>query len=192
VASPPVVVQGPSPGSRPTAPAPQVESFDEETYRCKPGDTFESICEAKYLSPKFAQALLLFNRNHPLAAPGVLQNPPVLQVGQAIYIPPAGILQRRYPTAVRDLSPLPAAGTPAPAPAADPGAAAAASSGTRGYRVRGDKEWLRDIARRTLGDSERWLDLYRLNPFVKPEYPVPPNTVLRLPAEARVAPENMP
>jgi hypothetical protein len=186
------VVQGPSPASRPPAPAPLVESFDEETYRCKPGDTFESICEAKYLSSKFAQALLLFNRNHPLAAPGLLQNPPVLEVGQAVYVPPAGILQRRYPAAVKDLSPLPTGGTPAPAPAAGPGAAAPATPGTRGYRVRRNDEYLRDIARRALGDSDRWQELYTLNPSVKPEYPVPPNTVLRLPADARVAPENMP
>src|SRR5262249_31328451 len=89
VTSPPLVV----PGGLPSAP--QVESFDEETYRSRPGDTFETISQAKYLSPRFAQALLQFNRNHPFAAPGLLQTPPVLTPGQAVYIPPASVLQHR-------------------------------------------------------------------------------------------------
>ena len=51
---------------------------------------------------------------------------------------------------------------------------------------------MREIARRTLGNSERWADVYRLNPNFRPDALVPGNSVLNLPAEAHVDPANMP
>jgi MraZ protein len=53
------------------------------------------------------------------------------------------------------------------------------------YRVRG-AESLRDIARRTLGNAERWTDLHKLNPALKTDSPLRSDTVVRLPADACV------
>ena len=62
--SPPIAV----PTQATSAPlVPRVVSFDEETYPCKPGDTFRSISQQYYHSDKYERALLMFNRNHPLA-----------------------------------------------------------------------------------------------------------------------------
>jgi nucleoid-associated protein YgaU len=51
----------------------------------------------------------------------------------------------------------------------------------RTYRVRGGGEMLYDIARQELGNAERWSEIYRLNPQVRPEFAVPAGTDLRLP-----------
>jgi MraZ protein len=51
---------------------------------------------------------------------------------------------------------------------------------------------MREVARHALGDATRWVDIHWLNPGWRPEYPVPPATVLRLPADARVEGEPPP
>jgi nucleoid-associated protein YgaU len=192
--TPPITVQGTTTTQpRPVSAAPQVESFDEEAYRCKPGDTFESISQRFYHTDKYARALLLFNRSHPMVSEGLQQNPPLIQVGQSVYIPPLSILEKRYSGHVQDLTPLPATQTrPVPPAAGSPVPAPGGDSTVRKYRVGSNGEWMRDIARTTLGNGDRWTDVYRLNPGFKPDMPVPANTVLSLPAEARVAPTNMP
>ncbi len=53
------------------------------------------------------------------------------------------------------------------------------------YHVHG-KETLQEIARRTLGTGERWVDLHKLNPTLKPDEPLPSGTTVRLPADACV------
>jgi hypothetical protein len=87
---------------------PTVESYDEETYRVRAGDTFESISRVHYQSEKYAKALLFFNRSHPLAGDAFRQDQPVLQAGQPIYLPPTSILEKRYGNVIQGLSPLPA------------------------------------------------------------------------------------
>jgi MraZ protein len=52
------------------------------------------------------------------------------------------------------------------------------------YQVRDKGETLRDIARRTLGSSERWSDIHKLNPSLKTETALATGTVVRLPADA--------
>jgi MraZ protein len=47
-------------------------------------------------------------------------------------------------------------------------------------------ETLHDIARRTLGSSERWVDLQKLNPTLNPDEPLHSGTTVRLPADACV------
>jgi nucleoid-associated protein YgaU len=169
-----------------------VESFTEETYPCRPGDTFEAISREKYHTPKYAQALLLYNRAHPLAGDGLQGPAPTLKVGQAVYVPPISILEKRYPAAVEAPTPLPAAtGLAAAAPVAAGPAGVAASSAPRAYRVLGNGEYLREVARRTLGDSERWREIWDLNGRGDPQQ-APGGAVLRLPADARVPPENAP
>jgi hypothetical protein len=164
-----------------------VESFTEEAYPCKPGDTFESISREKYRTPKYAKALLQFNQAHPLAGDGLQGPAPELKIGQAVYVPPICILERRFPAAIDAPTPQPAAVAIAPAASAEP--AGGALTVLKGYRVRGDGEYLREVARRTLGDSERWREVWELNGRGDPQR-APGGVILRLPADARVPPEN--
>lgn len=194
ISAPPITVPAASSGARPPlALAPQVESFDEEEYRVKQGDTFQAICTRFYQTDKYAPALLLFNRNHPLASPGVRQEPPALQPGQAIFLPPTRILEKRYGSAVPEL-PSPAAHTRGAAGErsshASPGAAPAPSHPQ--YRVQGPDEMLWSIAQRYLGNGERWRDIHKLNPTIRPELAVPVGTVLNLPAETQAQPAARP
>jgi MraZ protein len=53
------------------------------------------------------------------------------------------------------------------------------------YHVHG-AETLQDIARRTLGSSDRWSDLHKLNPTLKPDTPLSAGTAVRLPGDACV------
>ena len=57
---------------------------------------------------------------------------------------------------------------------------------TKPYRVAGDGQMLIEIAQQTLGDRGRWSEIYRLNPTLRPEYPVPGGTEIRLPNNANV------
>jgi nucleoid-associated protein YgaU len=168
-----------------------VDSYDEETYLCKPNDTFEKISTLYYHTDNYERALLLFNRNHPRAPDGVRQEPPLLQEGQPVFIPPLRILEKQYGNAIKTPpTPLPPAGAPKPPPGS--ATSNAAPSGDHTYRVRKGNEMVRDVARRTLGNADRWEEIYRLNPQFNPSYPLPESTVLRLPADARVDPEDTP
>lgn len=102
---------------------PQVEAYDELTYRCKQGDTFQSISSTYYQSDKFAKALLTFNRSHPRVSDGIRQEPPVLQTGDMVFIPPQRILERKYASSIPDHVPLPPVQVTAAAPVAPPAAA---------------------------------------------------------------------
>ncbi len=181
--SPPLVAPVPAPEARP--PAPQVESFNEEEYRWRAGDTFESLSRAKYQTPRYAQALLEYNRAHPIAGDDFQAGVTAPQVGRAVYIPPAAILEKRFGNVITGPA------TPSYSSPAAPTRGAAPSAGPA-YRVGARGEYLRAVAMRALGDSERWQEVLRLNPSVSPAYPVPPGSVLRLPADARVPSENTP
>lgn len=208
-----MAIRPPAPRVMPPGPArstavltPQVESYDEEVYRCKPNDTFRSISAALYLSDRYERALLLYNRNHPLASDAVRPDPPVLQAGQTVYVPPTWLLEKQYPTVIPErVAPPPGVAPagleapqpmrsafPPPRPVETAVGAGPAAAGEPLYRVRNTDEMLWVIAGRTLGKAERWTDLYRLNPRLDPSQPVPVNTVLRLPSGARVPAENIP
>jgi hypothetical protein len=189
--SPPIAVPavgGPSPY---TVVTPQVDSYDEETYVCKPNDTFLSISRQYYQSEKYERALLLFNRNHPRATDAIRQDPPVVRDGQPVYIPPLRVLERQYASVIPDHIPLP---PPVPPLAsATPGyPAPLAASGDRLYRVQPNGEMLWDVAQRTTGRNDRWAEIYALNPQLNPQQPIPGGTTLRLPADASVPPSNRP
>lgn len=185
--------------------APSVDAYDETTYRAQAGDTFAGVSK-KYLgSDAYAAALVQYNREHPQnqspAADGLRKDPPTLAPGQPVFIPPLYILEKRYPGVV-NLPPLSAVTPAAPAAAmapqtsnsfGSPPAPAPAPAGWKQYRVRqSNGEFYRDIARYTLGNSERWTDIYNLNRTISPNYPVPAGTVLNLPNTATVPPENVP
>jgi nucleoid-associated protein YgaU len=197
--SPPIVVPFGAGAVRPLASgAAQVDSFDEELYRVRPGDNFASVSRHFYQTDKYGQALLLFNRNHPQTSAGIRQEPPVLQPGQMIFIPPTHVLERRYGPAIPELTPLPGPTGPVPAPAEVSGqrpsyASPAAAAALPRYRVvekGGATLW--EIATATLGNGERWREIHKLNPSHPAESRVPFATVLQLPADARVPASNQP
>jgi hypothetical protein len=185
-ASPPIAVPTPTVAAR----MPQVESYDEETYLWRTNDSFEAISGRFYNSKNYAQALLLFNRNHPRAAAALAKDPPALAEGQAVFIPPMRILERQYPTAIPGYKPA----TPAPAPdATRTSSRSLPPSPNLQYRVRQAGEMIPIIARDTLGSSDRWSEIYQLNArSFDPSRPLPVGTILSMPADARVPPENKP
>jgi hypothetical protein len=245
-------------------PAAKVDSYDEETYVCKQGDRFEDISMKFYQTEKYAQALLLFNRNHPRAIAAVRQDPPTLAAGQAVYIPPLRVLEKQYATAIPDHAALgstatpiptnsdlknPAGGTagsgltsssastgetagsqksilsdnrnstfnggagpdvnaasggayalpqdirnsvpPAPLPGV-PSTKAAVPGQEKTYQVPKNGETFWEISRKTLGNPNRWSEIARLNPQIKPQYPVPGDTILKMPTDARLESVNQP
>jgi hypothetical protein len=198
--SKPVEPVSPTPAPSPRAPArpaipapPRVESFDEEEYRLKAGDTFESISTHFYRTPKYAAALALFNRNHPLAPIGMRQDQPVLQPGQPVFIPPTRILEKRHGASIPDLPPLSPTGTPNVERSSNaPPNTGTQSAGNKQYRVAGNGEMFRSIALRTLKNGDRWNDIYRLNRQYDPARPIPTGTVLILPPDAEVEPAIQP
>jgi hypothetical protein len=185
ISTPPIqVAPGPN---RSGASAPRVESSSTEPYQIKAGDTLEQISKGKYNSENYAKALLQYNRERVQPAPGLLRNPPVLEAGKSLQIPNLADLEKFYPQLIPNLQPQRVLGQPTVArPAAVlPVSASDAGPGGKTYRVKAGGERLWNIARTTLGKAERWGDIYRLNPQLSPELPVPAGTLLRLPPEAR-------
>jgi hypothetical protein len=176
-----------------TSSLPEVESYDEEMYLCKTGDTTEAICEQYYHTRKYSRALLMFNRAHPRVADGIQKEPPTLTEGQPVFIPPARILEKQYAALITEPQVPPAnppVAVPAPAEAGSGAASASAqpvtAPGAKLYRVRPDGEMFYQIAQRTLGTGDRWHEIALLNPGFKVEYAVPGGSTLKLPADARI------
>ena len=64
--------------------------------------------------------------------------------------------------------------------------APASGDSVKHYRVPSQGQSILDIAQTTLGNRSRWPEIYRLNLPMRPEYPIPGGTDLRLPADAVV------
>jgi nucleoid-associated protein YgaU len=161
--------------------APQVESFDEEMVVVQAGETFESISERVYHTRKYAQALQLFNRNDSLLSDMGRDNE--LKQGQTISLPPAYILEKRYSHVIPDLTQV------RPGAPADPSRKIGIPTPPAvSYQVAAPGETMREIARKQLGNGERWNEIARLNPSYRPEYQVPAGTVLQLPGDAKPTP----
>ena len=200
--TPPIAVPGPGTGStaRPAAPTtPQVESYDEETYRIKAGDSFDRISVAHFNTDKYAKALERWNASHPQAHDNLRSNPPLLEPGQALFIPPAYMLEKRYGSLVPGYKPS----APAqPAPTNDAGrtsnssprgeTAANAAPNFKWYLVSPNGQTMREIARTTLDNPERWADISKLNPAVQPEFALRGGLLIKVPADARIPPANVP
>ncbi len=181
--------------ARPAAPPePKRDSYLEETYRWSAGDSFETLSTKNYGTPKYADALLKYNQDYPLASREMRQNPPAVTPGQVVWVPPVRILERDYANQIRDLTPVVPA-TPTARPTVEPvapppGLANSGFGNTAGqlYRVRTPGESLQEIARRTLNSSAQSARIQQLNPTLSPDprLPIPAGTVLRLPGEANV------
>jgi hypothetical protein len=175
-------------------PEPKRDSYLEEQYRWKASDSFAAISTQYYQTPKYADALMKYNQEYPLATREMRQNPQALPPGQGIWIPPVRILERDYAPQIHDLAPIvPATPTSRPAVEAVAPPSSMANSGfgnavPQFYRVRSPGESMQEIARRTLSSSGLAGRIQQLNPTLSPDprLPIPAGTVLRLPGEARV------
>lgn len=147
----------------------------------------------------------------PSVAPPAL--PPATPIIERVKEPIAPIAPAPMPPVVKkDITiPMPTTGTPLPplsdvptpapvvskpVPAARANIAIEATetttiAATAIYRVRNDGETIRLIARRTLGSSDRWTEVSRLNPSLQTERGLTPGTLVKLPADATLMPEEM-
>ncbi|MCI0380814.1 MAG: hypothetical protein L0215_24790, partial [Gemmataceae bacterium] len=199
-------------GVKPGHKLPDVKDYRIDTYFCQPGDTsFEALSQRFFRSGKYAKALHQFNREHPLAKDNVRTENPRLIAGQALFIPPAEFLESRYQQFIgRDLPgvpsgnnlppvgkqpdgnvglkpPVPPINTEPVPPVLMPKPAVVPTTDvTKRYRVGGNGQMIIEIAQQTLGDARRWSEIYRLNPNLRPELPIPAGTEIRLPANANV------
>ena len=78
----------------------EVESFDEEIYRCRTGDSFAKISQRYYQTDRYGQALEAFNRNHPQDGDAIRRQSSGLAIGQRVHIPPIAVLRKRHATLI--------------------------------------------------------------------------------------------
>jgi len=153
-------------------PDPKQDSYEEEWYRCQASDTLETICQKYTLSPKYAQALRLYNLDRQFSE-NLRQDNPVLRAGQIIRVPEKRILERNSSGS------NPAAGSP--------GRPATSNSGYDDvnslpeYTVPRANMTLQDIAKEQLGSSSYWFKIYELNRWLTSDAPVPPGTKIHMP-----------
>lgn len=157
-----------------------VTSFDVDLHEPKAGDTYESISREFYNDPRYSAALRAYNRNKPLQGSGPID------------VPPLHVLKRYLQGGSG--GPKPAATVPVSQPGGVPewGSATPAGSPVRStgsektFRVPTGGMSMRAIARVTLGNEQRWNDVYALNPQFKADEPLPAGTEVKLPADARM------
>lgn len=172
----------------------QKDSWDDDLYLARAGDTYQSIARDYYKSDKYGQALMLYNRDYDGQSPDASKRDPAAIVsGQKIFVPPERILKRDYSSVILDQP----AGNAGSATGAVPSSAGqvGAAYGTKPektYRVRGSGEMFLTIARNTLGNEERWPEIYLLNKGFETTKFIPGGTILRLPGDAKVDPADAP
>ena len=180
----------PAPPAR-AAVQPQIDSYDEEWYTAQTGDTFTTLSQKFYSNSKYAQALQQYNFDR--------TGLDAIRSGSTVRVPPVRVLERKHPASIPGLMPAAAvAANPAnpkpvnrsaamglpqsvgdssnlPVPTPDMGSE---------YTVRNAPKTLRDIAKETMGSSDKWNLIFRLNRWVNPDEPIPVDTKLRMPSDA--------
>jgi nucleoid-associated protein YgaU len=176
----------------------------------QPGETtFADLSRRFYGSDRYAAALQEYNRGQTNPDPAIKQNLTQLPPGTRVAHPPKELLESGFADHLTSSgSPAPAASAPpivrisapqaltnpapTPAPIGSPSPVAVRSAGppstdvTKSYRVPPQGLMILQIARDTLGDGNRWPEIYRLNPNLQPQFPIPGGTEIRLPASANV------
>jgi hypothetical protein len=169
----------------PVTSGPEVESFDEEIYKCRAGDSFARISQRYYQTDKYGQALEAFNRNHPQDGDAIRRQASGLAIGQRVHIPPIAVLRKRHGTLITEesqqASPEAREERTSSRPRAnqDPEENAPRS---RDYTVNNPNgETMREIAEKLLGDVNRWQEIAKLNPGFQPLLPIPATASIKLP-----------
>jgi hypothetical protein len=176
--------------ARPT-PQPQIDSYDEEWYTAQTSDTFTTLSQKFYSDAKYAQALQQYNFDR--------TGLDAIRSGSTVRVPPVRVLERKHPAAIPGFTQTtavaanPANSKPVNRPAAmglpqsvgDPATfpSPRPDMGSE-YTVRNAPKTLRDIAKETMGTSDKWNLIFRLNRWVNPDEPIPVDTKLRMPSDA--------
>ena len=109
IVSPLPVVKAPSlpPAQKTVGFQPTVTVSDVEPYTCTAEDkSFDELCKRKCGSAVYAQALLKYNRDGHDVPAGILRDPPLLEAGTVVQIPPISKLEERYPDLIPGHKPL--------------------------------------------------------------------------------------
>lgn len=155
--------------------------FDVDLYDPKANDSYESISQEYYNDKRFATALRAFNRNMPL------------QGGRLVEVPPIHVLKKRFANQPGGVVPSGAIGASSSAPQwgpaserSDPVPARATGAGRATFVVPTGGMTMKAIARFTLGNEQRWSDIYGMNPHLRPDDVLPAGTEVRMPSDARL------
>jgi hypothetical protein len=84
-----------SPPPAPVRQAGQTRSWEEQEYRYQAGDSFEKLSARKYGSEQYAQALQMYNRDHPQTSDKV-HSEGTPSPGDKVFLPDLDELKRRY------------------------------------------------------------------------------------------------
>lgn len=167
-----------------------------QAYTVQEADTLPGISQRSYGSDKYSSALLAFNRaknKDSLVTAHLLGNTPRLVKGMELIIPPPEFLSANYGQLIQEsaaadnqvpfsIKPPTAAPLGAANPNAGQLAKASTPDPTRRYRVPDQGQYVIDIAAKSLNNPNRWVEILRLNPSLRPEFPIPGGTELQLPA----------
>lgn len=173
----------------------QVEVYDVTIVTVKEGETMAALAKRLYGHEKYAPALEEYLR---------IQDPKQLhlQTNQSLRVPPIALLHKRFrrfidggdgvETASGTLASVPRGTSSTTQPLVKPSGAAPSGEPATGsardprYRVR-EQDTIWNIAKRTLGNSERWAEIYNLNrDLLGGSTQLQVGMVLRLPADAKV------
>jgi nucleoid-associated protein YgaU len=155
-------------------------SYDVDRYEPKQGDTWESISREFYNDTRYANALKAVNLNKPLTTGGTVD------------IPPLYILKQKFQTLLRSgttvsqTSPVPTPTAPTWGPPVNATTPAAQSGGSKIYRVPTGGTTERDLAKNFLGNDQRWMEIFNLNPHITDPNSIPAGTEVKLPMDARL------
>jgi nucleoid-associated protein YgaU len=161
---------------------PMVESFEEQEYVCKAGDSWAAISKGHYLTEQYAEALRQYNLRDALIDDAEKLASGPIRAGQVLYLPSQKLLEKRYGHLIPGLK--------GDRPTAQPEVRKPVTPVKPvEYRVRAGGQTMWEIARLTLGSGDRWAEIYRLNSHLNSEQPIPAGTTLRLPGDAKLPPE---
>jgi hypothetical protein len=156
-------------------------SFDVDIYEPKASDTWESISREFYNDARYATGLRVYNKNKSLQGSGPVDVPPIHIVKQSMPQgnAPAGSGNTRG-----------SVGQPSKAAGSLPDWNAATTSITRTgnskiFTVPEGGMTMRAVAKFTLGNEQRWNDIYTLNPHLRPDEQLRAGTEVKLPPDAR-------
>ena len=155
---------------------PKQDSYEEEWYRCQAGDKLEAISQRLFGTPRYAQALRLYNLDRQFSE-NLRQENPLLRAGQIIRIPEKRILERTYSGSNTSGS---RSGMSAPPNGGGTDDAATLPE----WRVPRENMTLHEIAKEQLGNSGDWYKIFELNRWLNPNEPVPMGAKIYLPRTA--------
>lgn len=178
-------------------PLPVVRDSNVRVDEVRAGETsFAALSQRLYGTDRLADKLQSYNRTHSVAiknGANLASSSPILTPGQQVLVPSRDDLERDFtPTISVPMNPAPAVKLTLPSPLTPVGGVAnppaPSIGGGRTYVVQNPNgESILNIAERTLGNRDRWTEIYRINqanPNVRSQslHSIPAGTELKMPA----------